>query len=439
LTVISGNAVLPARSPARPWVRAPAHRSAVAVQDRFALGAARLAICCLPVLLPNGPANLTPADFAIAVSAASTLLWAAYTHARLTVPYRLGVGTMVVAGLLAGLAGRWPGLALLSLIQDFFLLAWAATLASLLRSAAAVDALLRTWVWSGAAWGVAFVVATTPAVTAGPDASRVSFTFGDQNAAGLYFVITLLIMIATGRPRPRVGRLVIGAVLLLATVYTGSLGAISGVLLGAACGLVLGIRDRRGVAAAVAVTASLVLATASITVLVQRSNLIAAAHESSNALIRNSIGREAQSSSERAVLRAESFQLWRSADVLGSGPASTKNLLEAEQAPYAKEAHNDWLATLIERGLLGAAGLLLLTLELVLRGRATAIRHRLTPALRKALARPSYLTGGLACVLAFSLTHEVLHDRTVWSLFGIVAATAFVNRKRTSSERGNLT
>ena len=44
------------------------------------------------------------------------LMWAAYTHARLTVPYRLGVVTMVVAGLVAGLAGRWPGLALLSIV-----------------------------------------------------------------------------------------------------------------------------------------------------------------------------------------------------------------------------------------------------------------------------------------------------------------------------------
>ena len=438
MTVIASDTLLPARrGSARRWDGRGADRLSVAAQDRFALGLVRLAICGLPILLPQAPANSTPADLVIAMAMGSTLLWAAYSHGRLTVPYRLGVGAMVIAGLVSGLVGRWPGLALLSLVQDLFLLAWAATLATLLHGAAALDKVLRTWVWSAAAWGVAFVVRTTQsAVTAGPDASRVSFTFGDQNAAGLYFVLSLLIMIATGRPRSRVARMLIGAVFLLATFYTGSLGAISGALLGVACGVVLGVGDRRGLAAAVALAASLVLATASITVLVQRGNLVAAAHESSHPLIRNSLGREAQSSSERAVLRAESFRLWRSSDVLGSGPATTKDLLKAEQAPYAKEAHNDWLATLIERGLLGVIGLLLLSAELVVRGHGTWARSRLDPALRGVLARPAYLTGALACVLAFSVTHEVLHDRTVWSLFGIVAATAFVNRQAHQANQG---
>jgi O-antigen ligase len=430
LTLVGDNTVLPSRGTARRWDGAAAKQPRVAAQDRFALGTARLAICGLPVLLPNGPANLTPVDLLIMPAVGSTLLWSAYTHERLTVPYRLGVGAMVSAGLVSGLLGRWPGLALLSIVQDIFLLAWAASLATLLRGAAEVAVLLRTWVWSSAAWGVAFVVTTTrSAVTAGPDASRVSFTFGDENAAGLYFVLSLLIMLATGRPRSRGARMIIGAVLLLATLYTGSLGAISGVLLAAACGVVLGVGDRRGLAAGVAVAASLLLATASVTVLVQRSDLVQAAHNSPHALIRNSLGREAQSSSERAVLRGESVQLWRASDVFGAGPASTKDLLEAEQAPYAKEAHNDWLATLIERGLLGAIGLLLLSFELALRGHRIWARSRLDDALSEVLVRPAYLTGGLACVLAFSVTHEVLHDRTVWCLFGIVAAAAFVTRQ----------
>jgi len=182
-----------------------------------------------------------------------------------------------------------------------------------------------------------------------------------------------------------------------------------------------------------------VLATASMIVLVQRGNLVDAAHQSSNPLIRNSIGREAQSSSERAVLRAESVQLWRSSDVIGAGPATTKELLDAEQAPYAKEAHNDWLATAIERGLLGLIGLLLLAVELAIRGHRTWARSRLDASLHAVLVRPAYLTGALACVLAFSVTHEVLHDRTAWSLFGILAASALSRPRPTTQERGVMT
>jgi O-Antigen ligase len=437
LTVISGTGRLVSRTYARRAATA-ACRQPLAAQDRFAFGTAATAVCSLPVLLPHGPANLTPADLAIAVAIGCTLMWAAYTQQRIAVPYRMAVAAMVLAGVVAGLAGRWPGLALVSVMQDVFLFAWAAALATVVKSAAALNTLLRVWVWSGTAWALAFVIGTTrSAVTAGPDASRVSFTFGDQNAAGLYFVLTLLIMIATGRPRARLARIGIATLLLLATLYTGSLGAISGLLLATACGIVLGVSDRRGLTAAITVGAALMLAAASIIVLVQRTNLVAAAHQSPHALVRNSIGREAQSSSERAVLRAESFELWRSSDLLGSGPASTREVLVADQAPYAKEAHNDWLATLIERGVLGTIGLLLLASELALRGQRSWARSRVDANLRNVLVRPAYLTAALACVLAFSVTHEVLHDRTVWTLFGIVAAGVFF-RTETRPANGGM-
>lgn len=371
------------------------------------------------------PANLTPADLVFVLAIGTALLWAATTRAQLTLPYRLGVGAMAIAGLVSGLLGDWPDLALLSVSQDLFLLVWGAMLATLMHDAPTAGMLLRTWVWSSTAWALAFVVATSrTALAAGPDAVRVGFVFGDQNAAGLYFVLSLLVMVAAGWPRSRVVRLLIGLLFLTATLYTGSLGALSGLLLGIACGLVIGVRGRRGRVPAVAFAAALLLASASVTLLVQRIDLIDAAHDSSNSLLRNSIGREAQSSSERAVLRGESYDLWRGSDLIGSGPATTKDLLSAEQAPYPKEAHNDWLATLIERGVLGTVGLLLLVAELALRAHRGWARAHHDEALRRVLPRPGYLVGALGCVLAFSYTHEVLHDRTAWTLFGFVGAVA---------------
>jgi hypothetical protein len=58
----------------------------------------------------------------------------------------------------------------------------------------------------------------------------------------------------------------------------------------------------------------------------------------------------------REVLTREAVRLYRSGSVLGGGPVSTKETLLAEQAPYAKEAHNDYLAALVERGAIGLAG-----------------------------------------------------------------------------------
>jgi O-antigen ligase len=437
LTTISGNVLRQyptLGSRRRDRVGAP---GAVSDQDRFALTVACLAVCGLPLLLPNGPGNFTPSDVLIFTAIGAVLMWAASTRVTLSMPYKLGVGTMATAGLIAGLAGRWPGLALLSVLQDLFLLAWAALIASLLRTSAAVDVLLRVWTYSAAVWAAAFVAGTTrTAVTAGANATRAGFTFGDQNGAGLYFVLSFLVMIAAGRPRSRVVRVSLGALFLVATLYTGSLGAMSGLMLGLASALALGVRDRRGLAAAIATSAALLLAAASITLIVQRSNVIAAAHESSKSLIRNSIGRGAQSRSERAALRQETYSLLGSSDVLGSGPSSTKNLLEAEQAPYPKEAHNDWLAALVERGILGAVGLVLLVMELAIRANRVSARTQLDPSLHAVLRRPGHLAGGLVCVLAFSVTHEVLHDRTAWTLFGLVAAVVFMRRP---IERGVLT
>lgn len=39
--------------------------------------------------------------------------------------------------------------------------------------------------------------------------------------------------------------------------------------------------------------------------------------------------------------------------------------MRQQEAAYPHEAHNDWVAALVERGVLGFAGILLLALELV--------------------------------------------------------------------------
>ena len=366
----------------------------------------------------------------------AVVLWAGSTRRPLQLPYALGGGTLAMAGLVASLAGSYPVLGLVSVLQDLYLLAWAAALANVARSPGALDVLLRTWVLSSAVWAVLFVLATTStAVSAGAEAVRAGFTFGDQNGAGLYFVLSLFAVIAARRPRGGPQRAVVVLVLLLATLYTGSLGALSGLLFGVALAMVLAVRSRRGTVPAIALAFAMVLAVSSVTLLVERNNLVSAANTSPNALIRNSIGRGDQSSSERETLSRETFQLWRSTDVLGIGPAATKDTLYAQQATYPKEAHNDWVAALVERGVLGLLGIVLLLGEIVLRVLRTSAPERLVLGLRGVLPSPAYLTGGLGCVLLFSLTHEVLHDRTVWTLLGLVAAVSLWGRRAPAEGR----
>jgi len=61
----------------------------------------------------------------------------------------------------------------------------------------------------------------------------------------------------------------------------------------------------------------------------------------------NSLGRSNDSSAQRSLLVSESLHLYQSGNTLGTGPATTKALLSARGYPYAKEAHDDYLAALV--------------------------------------------------------------------------------------------
>ena len=96
-------------------------------------------------------------------------------------------------------------------------------------------------------------------------------------------------------------------------------------------------------------------------------------------LLRDSVGRSDGSAGEREALLREGARLWFAGEGTGVGPARTKATLLAFQAPYVKEAHNDYLATLLERGPIGVIGLLLLVLAA-----ATYLRRILGARLRGA-------------------------------------------------------
>jgi O-antigen ligase len=223
-------------------------------------------------------------------------------------------------------------------------------------------------------------------------------------------------------------RSVVLVLLFLDTLMTGSLGALSGLALGIAAALVVGVASKRGPAPAVALLLAIAMGVSSGVLIAERYQIMTAAHKSHNSLLKNSLGREAQSSGERRNLTIETTELAGSTPLFGRGPSSTESVLRAEQAPYVKQAHDDWIAAYIERGVLGVLALLLLV---------AAIAHYAWRAMRarapdgaaeRGLPAPQYLIGGLALVLVFSFTHEVLHDRVAWTLFGLLAGIQLVTQ-----------
>ena len=106
--------------------------------------------------------------------------------------------------------------------------------------------------------------------------------------------------------------------------------------------------------------------------------------------------------------------------MLGIGPASTKPLLAAGHYPYANEAHDDFLAALSERGVLGLFGLLLLV-GIVATRASPIIRWQLSAPMAAAVPRPAGIVAALLVLGVNTVYEEVLHFRPLWMLFGIVA------------------
>ena len=402
----------------------------------FSVGAT---VALTPLLVPAGPGNTAIADAWMAVSVMLAAVTLAGTRQVVRLPYAAGTGLMVIGGLIGALSSGAPVHVVLVIAQDVVLLLWAATLALGRTDAALVEVATRAWCRTApllATTGViAYMVGFAPlsGVTAA-DASRASYTFGDPNLAGSYFVLSLLVMYACRRPVHRRVRWASYAIVVTALVMTGSNGGMLSLALALSGCVILTVLRRQGATAAL-VTLSLcgVLTIGASVFIGPRIDLtgIRIAAAQSVPVLRDSVGRSNGSADERQQLFQESSRLWFSGQGTGYGPARTKATLLAFQAPYVKEAHNDYLATLLERGPIGVIGLVLLA--------AATVRNlrRLTGAplpgrWHDAVPRAWALVVA-APVLAFSgAFYEVLHFRHLWTWLGLVAALAMVHESARS-------
>jgi O-antigen ligase len=239
-----------------------------------------------------------------------------------------------------------------------------------------------------------------------------------------------MIMWAIGRPRHRLFRYSAYALLLTVIAMTGSNSGVVAVIVGTVVAATLGIYRRSGIMPAITALAFIVLAGYFATSQISLTTIETKAHDSRYAFVRNGIGR-GTSFEQRGQLLQESISLYRTGNPLGEGPVSTKPRLHKEMAPFEKEAHDDYVAALIERGVLGFLGIILLV---VILGRRTlfSATGNLTEGFAKVVIRPNALAGAVAGTLVAGTVYELLHVRHVWTLFGLVTALAIWGTKRTA-------
>jgi O-Antigen ligase len=414
-----------------PLAGAPVPRRSV---QRVAMITMTAAFVFQPILHPSGPLNSSPVDVLTVASIVTAAIWASAGHHRLRVPYVVPVALMVAAGAASGLHGSMPGLALVTLATDVLLLAWCVAVANVLSAPRVMRCALVAWSWSGIVLAAVVVCAWFGHVTAlqglqPAEGNRVLFTFGDPNYASAYWDVTIFVVYATRVPAARWMRIAGYLLLAGALALTESNGGV--LALGVAIVFLLLVRShrRRGWVGMVATALVIGSAAAIFVTAVPLASIRQWALGTGQPLLVNSIGRSAQSSSERGLLIVEMKQLFEQGDgLLGLGPASTKPVLAARLYPYSNEAHNDFLAALLERGPIGLLGLLLLA-GLAAARAGPILRGNVAPQYAATVPVPVGLLAALLVMAVNSFYEEILHFRFLWALLGIVAILG-ADRKR---------
>jgi O-antigen ligase len=392
-----------------------------------------LAVCLLPFLTPAGPGNTALADVAIGLCIVLAVLWSVREQLTVKLPYLAGVAGLVLGGAFAASVAAAPiGIALV-LAQDLLLLAWAAALALGRHNPAIVAVVTRTWCGIAPLYSGVMVIAYLLGINAlsgvtAKDGVRAAYTFGDPNLAGNYLVVSLFVMAACKRPRsPGVRRIGYGLV-LIAIGFTGSNGAMLTLLVGLMLSLAVTRYRRSGALVGLTTLAvSLLVVSVLFVFVMPRVDLNQVREQAAGSvpLLRDSFGRSDSSTNERATIVQEGTSIWLRGDATGFGPARTKATLAATQAPYVKEAHNDYLATLLERGLIGALGLLVLGIAVLVR--CVHLVLGTLPKVYADLVPRAWLLAVIGPVMATAGGfYEVLHFRHLWTWLGLIAALVLV-------------
>jgi hypothetical protein len=389
------------------------------------LVATAVAVGLLPLLVPDGPGNIAPVDLFIAVAVMAVILWAS-SGVELRAPYAFAGAILLLAGALGALAGPVPLNGLLALAQDIWLLLWAWAVANAAASPRGLGFILKVWVTASVAWAAADLIGviTRNAALAGLAANeggRTLLTFGDPNYAANYFVVSIMVIWATQRPRGRFARICAYSILVGAWVFTGSNSGIVSLFVAVTTACVIGVRRRSGPVAMVSTLCVVVLLAVVAVPHLSLPDIQRAAQASRYQVVRDWVGRSPSSIEDRKLLLSESVGLFYQGGLLGEGPGSTKPRLIDDQASFVKEAHDDYLAALTERGVLGVLGLMLLLASVLVRSWSVATRP-LRPAVQALVPRPNALLGAVIGTLASSTVYELLHVRHVWTLFALIAA-----------------
>ncbi|TDC72760.1 O-antigen ligase family protein, partial [Actinomadura sp. 7K507] len=395
-------------------------------------------IASLPMLMPAGlapgPGNTALPDVVLIVLVIMTFLWAGTRRLPVRWPFLLPTLLTVLAG---GVAALVNDVGALTLVKDLFVLLWAVCVANLGRDPSLLRVALRAFVWIGTIYALVMMAGFALGIDAMSgkqvDGERLMFTFGDANYAANWFICVFFIVRATRFPGRRWLRWTVCGILIAAELLTGS----NGGLLALCCALLLGylfrlLREGKAHHAVAVGAAAVFLGGGAVAVVTQVDiqPLLDRASQVSP-VIRDSVGRTTgESTDSRSTVFSTTWDMIKARDhPWGIGAAQTETQMLVRQESYVQEAHNDYIASVLERGFIGGVALILMVSVLVLRAVRIARRGALKPEYARLVPHPELFGALVAVFLICALFYEVLHYRHGFAIFGLIAALDLFGRR----------
>ena len=420
----------------RAWLRPRPVATArdLARLHRLALVLTALAIGSVPFLRPSGPGNSSPTDLLMVPAIGAMVLWICLSGERIRMPYGIAIGMVMLAACISGIAGPairgalvtvgYPSAPLISVVQDAYLLVWCLALVNFIRTAADLRVALAAWVYASVFWaslmsiGVFAGIDQLSGIEVG-NGVRAQGQFGDPNMASGYYALSFFVLWASDVPRRPWQKAILGGVLLLAMALTGSNGGVLSLAVGIGFIVLAAIRRKYGSIVAVAAICALLLAGGAASKVVHPTDIQSWARNSGVPILRDWIGRSDASANQRIVILQEAWTLFQKSGPLGAGPGATQPILTDSLAPFPHEAHDDYVASVVEGGVEGGIAMLVLICAIAWRAR-NALAGKLKADFAAVVPRREALIGALLGMAVAAAYYQVLHFRHLWALLAMI-------------------
>jgi O-antigen ligase len=397
-------------------------------------------IALLPLLVPRGPGQSAPVD-AVALLFILVSVGGLLRRGRpLHLPAKGALSVILAASVVATVASlSLPDSLLSLLIEAYLVLLFLCVVNDLAYDRGALRAALTVWTVAALIWAAVFVGFYYHVLPEGLQqllvenskggGYRVAGASKNPNLAASYMMTSFFVLLASPWPRRRPARLGAAGFLLLAVYVTGSNGALFGLIAGVAVLAVAAClrgsrtpRQHLQVVGAVLVVGVAMLTAGLLVVGIPQvgvSDVQAVAARERGGVFEGNLDRLDRSVGSRLTIWSNAWKGTGSRVLVGVGPDAAPKIPFATRT-LRRGLHNDYLAFLIERGLLGLLGLLALS-AIMLRwsGRLLAARSQEDV---RGRWKAAGLAGAVVANLVLATNHESFHFRHVWLLFGLVWA-----------------